>query len=295
MALNLHLLRIYTAVVEHNNFSRAADALYMSQPAVSKAVRELERQIGLDLLDRSHRRLALTEAGRVLHLHAQRLFAVEQAAEAALEQLQGLERGQLALGASQTIGTYLLPPLLGQFHQQYPGIRLSLEIANTQAVLEALHMQELDFAVVEGPVNHEEFTVTRWRNDRLVVILPPDHHLIGQQSVALEQLAAEPYVQRESGSGTRMIVERVFQNRGLELNVAIELSSNQAVKQAVSAGLGISIVSIATIALEAATNSLAIMEVSESGFIRSLSQVMLREKPVSPAAAAFSQLLHTMQ
>ena len=291
MPLNLHFLRIFTAVAEHNSFSRAAKELYLSQPAVSKAVQELEEQVGMSLLDRSRRKLVLTEAGTLLYQYAQRLFAVEQAAETALEQLQGLERGHLALGASHTAGTYLLPPLLSRFHQHYPGIHLTLEIANTQTVLEDLHTQPLDMAFVEGPVKATDLIVSAWRTDHLVVIVPPSHPLIQRQPVTLAQLAAEPYVQRELGSGTREIVEDAFSQNGLELNVAIELGSNQAVKQTVSAGLGISIVSDATIGLELSAQTLAVVAIQDYDFSRTLSQVIPREKPLSPAAAAFLQLL----
>ena len=293
MALNLHLLRIFTAVAEHNSFSRAAKALYISQPAVSKGVQELEEQVGLLLLDRSRRKLALTEAGLLLYQYAQRLFAAEHAAETALEQLQGLERGHLAIGASHTTGTYLLPPLLSRFHQRYPGIRLSLEIANTQTVLENLHTRPLDMAFVEGPVKATDLIVSTWRADHLVAIAPPSHPLIQRQPVALAELATEPYVQRELGSGTREVVEDAFKQKGLELNVAIELGGNQVVKQTVSAGLGISIVSDATIALELRAQTLAVVAIKDYDFSRTLSQVLPGEKPLSPAAAAFLKLLHS--
>jgi DNA-binding transcriptional LysR family regulator len=290
MPLNLHFLRIFNAVAEYNNFSRAAEALYISQPAVSRAVQELEEEIGLPLLDRSHRTITLTEAGALLHQYAQRLFAVEQAAETTLEQLKSLERGHLALGASHTTGTYLLPPLMSRFHEQYPGIRLSLEIANTQTILEKLHTQPMDLAFVEGPVRDTEYVAAPWRTDRLVVIAPPKHPLVERQPVTLLQLAAEPYLQRELGSGTRDIVEAAFHRQELTLNVAIELGSNQAIKQAVSAGLGISIVSNATLDLELSAGTLAVLDLQEVDFRRVLSRVTLKEKPLSRAASAFLQL-----
>ncbi len=290
MALNLHLLRIFAAVAEYRNFSRAAESLYISQPAVSRAVQELETQVGLALLDRSHRVPALTDAGILLHQYAQRLFAVEQAAETALEQFRGLERGHLAIGASHTTGTYLLPPLLSQFHQEYPGVRLSLEIANTQTVIEKLHTQPLDIAFVEGPVTDKDFIVTPWRTDQLVIIAPPNHPLIYQQPIKIDQIAKEPYVQRELGSGTREIVETAFRQKGITLNVAIELNSNQAVKQAVSAGLGISIVSDVTIALEVASRKLTTIAVRGFDLTRTLTQVAVRDRPLSRSAAAFRAL-----
>ncbi|MBZ0302445.1 MAG: LysR family transcriptional regulator, partial [Anaerolineae bacterium] len=173
MTMNLYLLRVFATVAEHGSFSQAARALYISQPAVSKGVQSLEQQIGMRLLDRSHRDISLTEAGHLLYDYAQRIFAAERAAESALEQLNGLERGHLALGASHTIGTYLLPPLMGLFHQRYPGVRLSLEIANTQQILIDLRTRPLDLAFVEGPVSDANLVVAPWRTDRLVVIAPP--------------------------------------------------------------------------------------------------------------------------
>jgi DNA-binding transcriptional LysR family regulator len=289
MALNLHLLRIFTTVVEQHSFSRAATVLYISQPAVSKSVQELENQLGVILIDRSQRRLMLTEAGRILFEHAQRLFAVERAAEAALEQLHGLERGRLSIGASQTIGTYLLPPLLGLFHQRYPGVQLSLEIENTQRVIDDLRTKPLDLAFVEGPVSDPDLVVTTWRTDRLVVIAPPDHPLSAQR-VSLEQVTHYPYVQRESGSGTRNIVEQALYQRALKLNVALELGSNQAVKQAVIAGLGISIVSEATLDLEQNAGILAVIEPYDFYLSRPLSQVTIQGRPESRALAAFRDL-----
>jgi DNA-binding transcriptional LysR family regulator len=289
MALNLHLLRIFATVVEQHGFSRAATVLYISQPAVSKSVQELENQLGVILIDRSQRRLMLTEAGSILFEHAQRLFAVERAAEAALEQLHGLKRGRLSIGASQTIGTYLLPPLLGLFHQRYPGVQLSLEIENTQRVINDLRTQPLDLAFVEGPVSDPDLVVTTWRTDRLVIIAPPGHPLSNQR-VSLEQVTQCPYVQRESGSGTRNIVEQALHERGLSLNVALELGSNQAVKQAVIAGLGISIVSEATLELEQNTRTLAVIEPYDFYLSRPLSQVTIQGRPESRALAAFRNL-----
>jgi DNA-binding transcriptional LysR family regulator len=289
MALNLHLLRIFATVVEQRGFSRAATALYISQPAVSKSVQELEKQLGVLLIDRSQRRLMLTEAGNILFEHAQRLFAVERAAEAALEQLHGLKRGRLSIGASQTIGTYLLPPLLGLYHQRYPGVQLSLEIENTQRVIDDLRTQPLDLAFVEGPVSDPDLVVSTWRTDRLVIIAPPGHPLTNQR-VSLEQVTQYPYVQRESGSGTRNIVEQALHERGVSLNVALELGSNQAVKQAVIAGLGISIVSEATLELEQNTGILAVIEPYDFYLSRPLSQVTIQGRPESRALAAFRSL-----
>jgi DNA-binding transcriptional LysR family regulator len=290
MALNLHLLRFFHAVAEHQGFSKAAERLYVSQPAVSKGIQELEQQVGLALFDRSRRSLTLTAAGELLYQYTQSLYAIEKAAETALEQLHGLERGHLALGASYTVGTYRLPALLSKFHQQYPGITLSLEIANTGQILDQLRTGSFDLTYVEGPVRGTDVIVSEWSTDRLVVIAPPGHPLIASQPVELEDLASVPYVQREAGSGTREIVEVIFGEQGLSLNVAVEMGSNQVIKQAVSAGLGISMVSDVTIALERLSGTLVVLEVANYDSRRVLSEVRVKGRPLSPAASAFKLL-----
>jgi DNA-binding transcriptional LysR family regulator len=295
MAINLHLLRIFVAVSQQKSFSAAAKALYISQPAVSKSIQKLEEELDLALFDRSGRNLELTEAGLLLLEYALRLFAIEHGAEDALAQLRGLEHGHLAIGASQTIGTYLLPSLLGEYHQHYPGIRLSLLIGNTLQVVEQLRTSPLDLAFVEGPVTGDDLLISPWRNDQLVVIAPPHHPLIAEQPVTIDRIAGYPYVQREPGSGTREIVEQVFHQHGLELNVSLELGSNEAVKQAVIAGLGISIVSRATVVLETTAGKLMTIDTRDFSLSRRLTKIVVQERPVSRAATAFETLLKEHQ
>jgi len=291
MALNLHLLRVFVAVANTGSFSQAAKILYISQPAVSKGIRQLETQLGMELIDRSIYTFTLTEGGRLLHQHGLHIFAAEHAAEVALEELQGLVRGSLALGASQTIGTYLLPPLMGQFHRQYPGVRLSLEILNTHQIIERLRSAPLDLAFVEGPVASSSLTITPWQVDRLVIIAPPDSPLVNQKRLTLNQLTAEPFIMREAGSGTRENIELAMRERGLHLNIAMELGSNSAVKEAVSAGLGISIVSEATVKLERAAGTVTVLNVPDFSLERTLHQISITERPLSHAATAFHTML----
>ncbi len=289
--LNLHLLRIFITVAELGNFSRAAEMLYISQPAVSRAVQELEHQIGMPLIDRSERRFMLTETGQLLYEYGRQIFATERAAEAALEQLRGLERGQLAIGASNTIGTYLLPPLLGLFHRRHPGVRLLLDIGNTQQIIQHLRNTPLDLAFVEGPVDQSDLVITPWQLDTLVVIAAPDHPLVMQQPLTLEQFQTTPFIMREPGSGTRDVIEQALRARDLFIIGAMELGSNQAVKQAVMAGLGISIVSEATTAVEIQAGKLAILDFPELRLQRMLTQVNITGRPASRALIAFQSLL----
>src|SRR5215470_16764106 len=177
MALNLHHLRLFAAVVEHGGFTRAARALRLSQPAISKSLNELEKQLQVPLLDRSGKSVVLTEAGRTLYARAAELFGVERVAERELRELRGLKRGLLRVGASTTIATYLLPAYLGRFHTRHPGVRIRTTSANTRAVLRSLLEFRVDVALVEGPIEHSRVQVVPWREDELVVIAATEHPL----------------------------------------------------------------------------------------------------------------------
>jgi DNA-binding transcriptional LysR family regulator len=285
--MNLHFLRSFFAVASRGSFSQAARDLYISQSAVSRAVQDLEREIGSALLHRSAHDLSLTEAGQILYDHATLIFAMERDAYAALEQLQGLKRGHLTIGASNTIGTYLLPPLLGDFHRRYPDIRLNLEISNTTQIIGQLRTAPFDVAFVEGQIDTTGLVVTPWRVDHLIVIAPADHALVRKETVSLDELLAEPFILREPQSATRAAIESVLQTHGVHLKIAMELGSNQAVKQAVSAGLGLAIVSEATVELEITCGKLVILNVSELNLTRTLSQVVVVSRSPSPALKAF--------
>ncbi|HEV2641348.1 MAG TPA: LysR substrate-binding domain-containing protein, partial [Candidatus Elarobacter sp.] len=187
--MNLHHLRVFAAVAEHGGFSRAAAALRLSQPAVSKTVQELEREVGLPLFDRVGRTPRLTDAGSALFARARELFGVERVAEEELRALRGLERGSLRVGASTTVATYLLPPLIARFHSAHPGVRLAMTSANTRAIVRQLLERRVDVALVEGPVSHERLDVIAWREDELVVIVPPDHPLLARRRVEARDLA----------------------------------------------------------------------------------------------------------
>lgn len=289
--LNLHALRVFTALAEARSFSRAAEGLFISQPAVSKAVRELEAQLGLTLVDRSARPIALTAAGAVLLAHARRIFASERAAAQALSDLRDLEAGSLTIGASSTVGIYLLPPLIAAFHRRYPGVRLRLDIGNTQQVVEHLHSAPLDIAFVEGPVEDTEVARTPWREDELVVIAPPDHPFVRAEALTLPRLLEAPLVLREPGSGTREVVELALRERDLVPRVVLEIGSTEAIKRAVSAGLGLAIVSAATVEAELRGRQLALVRVPELALRRQLSWLTVLGRPQSPALGAFLELL----
>ena len=289
--MNLHHLRVFARVAQESSFTRAAQSLHLSQPAVSKAVRELERQTGLPLLERSGRATRLTAAGEALHARARELFAVEQSAEEELRALRGLEGGVLRVGASTTIATYLLSPYLARFHEAHPGVALRVSSANTRAIARALLERRLDVALVEGPVSHARIDVVSWRDDELVVIAPPTHRLAARRNIRLSAIAGESFIVREPGSGTRRVAERALAAQGVEVDVALQLGSTEAIKQAVAAGLGLAFVSRFAVADQVALGRLATIRVREAALGRTLTELRLRGRAPGPAAMAFRALL----
>jgi DNA-binding transcriptional LysR family regulator len=291
MAMNLHHLRIFAAVAEQRGFSRAAVALRISQPAVSKAVRQLERQAGVPLVERAGRASRLTTAGEQLAARARELFGVEEAAEEELRALRGLEVGSLRVGASTTIATYLLPPILARFHEAHPAIVLRVISANTRAITRALLERRLDIALVEGPVEHPRIDARRWRSDELVLIAPPDHRLVRRRKVSAHELIAERFVVRERGSGTREVAERALSKHGVHPVAALQLGSTEAVKQAVAAGLGVAIVSRYAAADQLALGRIALVRLHGVELKRTLAELRLEGRKPSAPAAAFARFM----
>ena len=298
MALNLNALRVFAAVAAHGGFSRAAAALHLSQPAVSKAVLGLERQAGMPLLERGARTVRLTEAGAALYERARELFAVEASAEEELRALRGLEGGVLRVGASTTIANWLLPPLLGEFGARHPGVSLRVTSANTRAVARLLLQRRLDVALVEGPVTHARIEVLRWRDDELVVIAPAGHRLAtspasrsARAGVAVEALGDEAFIVRERGSGTREVAERALAAHGVQARVALTLNDTEAVIQAVAAGLGLALVSRAAAADQLALGRVALVRVAGFSARRDLTRLRLKGRAPSVATLEFERLL----
>ncbi|MDQ2891228.1 MAG: LysR substrate-binding domain-containing protein [Gemmatimonadota bacterium] len=293
MNLNLHHLRVFAAVAEHGGFSRAADVLRLSQPAVSKSVQELERQVGLALFDRAGRTPRLTEAGLALFVRARELFGVERLAVEELSALRGLERGILRVGASTTVATYFLPPLLARFHEQHPGVVLRVVSANTRAIARRLLEGRLDVAIVEGPVKHARILVVPWRQDELVLIAPATHPLVRRRRVLAADLVGQPFILREPGSGTRAVAEAALAKRGVHPTASLQLGSTEAIKQAVAVGLGIALVSRAAAADQIALGDIAILKLSGMSLGRPLTELRLSGRSPSATTIAFRELLGT--
>jgi DNA-binding transcriptional LysR family regulator len=289
--MNLNQLRVFNSVADALSITAAARALKISQPAVSKQLADFEHSLGTALVDRLPRGIRLTAAGELLASHARRIFQSEEAAERALAELLGLEGGSLFVGASTTIGSYLLPRVLGEFHAAHPRVALELSIGNTKTVTRELVDGKLDVGLTEGlppgdSLHHEVLT-----HDEMVLITAPDHPWGARACVTLREIATVPLICREQGSGTREVIEAALQGEGLVVEPAMSLGSTEAVKHAVIAGVGVAFVSRLTVEFEVEAQRLRTIDVEGLRIRRGLHVLTNPSKHPSPAAGAFRKLL----
>ncbi len=254
--MNLHQLELFLAVAEAGSVTRGAERVAVGQPAVSRAVADLEAAVGERLFDRGPKGVALTAAGTVLLDYARRIFALEAEATEALSDLRGLEAGRLAIGASTTVGEHLLPPFVAAFGLRHPGVELTMEVANTEAVQAGVLEGRYDVGFTEGRVDVSRFATTALTRDEMLVFAAPSHPLAAAGEATLEGLAPHPFVVREAGSGTRRVVEDAMRAAGFAPRLAASLGSTTAVKGAVAAGLGLGVASSLALAGELARGEL---------------------------------------
>ncbi len=292
VTLNLNHLRVFLAISERGSVTAGAQELHISQPAASKQLAELEGNLGVDLLERRARGIELTAAGTLLLGHARRIFQEERAAEEALRGLAGLERGRLSVGASTTIGNYLVPRVFGQLHAAHPGIALELSVDNTAHIQERLLAGQLDVGLTEGGVASRALTVDTLLHDEIVLITGPARRGdFGPGPLRCAELAGLPLLVREEGSGTRSIVEAALAGCGVGVRPTMTLGSTEALKNAVEAGLGVALVSRLTVEVELRSGRLLELAIADLQLRRELHVVTLKGKPPSPAAAVFLKLL----
>ena len=291
--MTLRQLEVFLAVARARSFRRAAERVALSQSALSQQVKELERELGAPVFDRLGRTVALTEAGRVLEAHAQRVFATLQGARDAIGELRGLERGSLVLGASSTPGIYLLPWLLGRFKRRYPRIAVALRIGNTREIEERVRATEVDLGIVGGHLaGFEETCVEASLTDRLVLIVPPTHRWARKRTVLPAELGDECLLQREEGSATRRVTEGALEQAGVALRTCLELGHTEAIKQGVRAGLGVAFVSRYAARNEVAHGQLRALDIKGLTIQRHFHVIRHEAKSLTPAARAFLGFLH---
>jgi len=289
--LTLRQFRVFEAVARHLSFSRAAEELHLSQPAVSMQIKGIETILGLPLTEQLGKKIFLTEAGREV-LHASRAITARlDDLQANLAQLQDVNSGRLNLAVTSTVNA-VATNILVRFRGQHPGVSIHLAVANRESVLEQLVANRIDLAIMGQVPDGLELEATRILDNPLVAIAPPDHPFVKAKKLSLRELATEPFLVREAGSGTRAAMTRCFAENGLELRSSMEMSSNEAIKLAVQAGLGLGILSLQTLEMELAQKRLAVLNVEGFPIMRHWYVVHRADKRLSPAAQAFRGLPH---
>lgn len=284
--VTLRQLRVFAEVARRLSFARAAEALHLTPPAVTMQVKELESQIGLPLFDRQGRKVTLTTAGEYLLLHARRVLAAVKDAGDAMARLQRVEAGALDVGLVST-AKYFVPRLLARFREEHPGIELRMQVSqNREQLLALMRTGEIDLAVMGRPPRELAARAEVFAAHPQVFVAPPDHALLGVGPVEPRTLEDEPFIVRELGSGTRMAMEDFFERQHIAPRVAMEMSSNESIKQAVMAGMGLSFLSLHTIGLERSSGLIRILPVQGTPIVRTWNVVHLSGKTLSPAAEA---------
>ncbi len=282
MELNPAHLRTLQAVVSHGSFSRAAEQLHLSQPAVSLHIRQLEERAGLRLLERVGKRAFATTAGEILLEHAGRLLSELEAARQALERLRGVVAGRLRLGTGATASTYLLPPVLRRLHARYPALELVVVTGNSAEIATAVAGNHLDLGIVTLPVSGRQLVVSPLCVDPLVAIAPPTREWRGRRSITVGELAGHPLILYESGGTIRRVIDEWFRRGRALPRVAMELGNAEAIKKLVAAGLGLSISSALAVQAEVRAGVLVAISLGPP-LSRQLGLVRRRDKPESPA------------
>ena len=289
MHVTFRQLHIFEAVARHLSYTRAAEELHLSQPAVSMQIRQLEDSAGLALFEQLGKRIFLTEAGRELYHYSQRISRELSEAEDVLEDLKGSNRGTLRI-AVVTTATYFALDLLGKFRQRFPRANISLDVTNRETLLRYLEENTVDMVIMGRPPEGLDAAAEPFMANPLVVIAPPDHPLAAQR-VPLTVLQQETFILRERGSGTRIAMERFFAHTNAAITSSIEISSNEAIKQAVQAGFGLGIVSQHTLEKELTLQRLVILNVDSFPIMRYWYIVHRKHKRFTVLHQAFKNLV----
>jgi DNA-binding transcriptional LysR family regulator len=289
--VTLRQLRVFTAVAQHRSFTRAARELHLTQPAVSQQLKLLEQQVEMPLFETVGRALYLTAAGEELLKYALQVTELLRSAGESLAAMRGLKRGVLKLAAVST-AKYFAPSLLSAFTVDYPQVAIKFTVGNREEIIQQLADNVTDLVIMGRPPRELQTIAAPFAKHPLVIIAAPDHPLAGtRRKIPLARLAHEKFVIREPGSGTRASMEHVFREHGVPIDVTMEVSSNETIKQAVMAGMGISFISRHTVNLELASGKLVTLNVTGMPLVRDWYVIHMRDKRLSPITVAFRSFL----
>lgn len=288
--VTLRQIKVFEAVAHHSSYTRAADELYLTQPAVSMQIKQLEENLDVALFEQIGKRIYLTEAGREFHRYSSHIVQQLSEAETVLEELKGVQRGNLNISVVST-AKYFAPRLLAIFSRRFQDVTVSLDVTNRERVLRQLTANEKDIAIMGIPPLDQDLVAKPFTENPLVIVAPPDHPLTAEKNIPLERLQKEIFLMREPGSGTRSAMERFFEERDIHISSSMMMNSNEAIKQAVQAGLGLGIVSVHTVVLELEVQRLAILDVEHLPIMRHWYLVHRQGKRLSPLSQAFKEFI----
>ncbi|MBD3883497.1 LysR family transcriptional regulator [Phormidium tenue FACHB-886] len=286
----LHQLKVFEATARHGSFTRAAEELFLTQPTVSMQVKQLTKAIGLPLFEQVGKRLYLTDAGRELFSTCKEIFQRLDQLEMTVADLKGMKQGKLRLAVITTT-KYFMPRLLGPFCQQYPGIDVSLTVTNHERVIERLANNQDDLYVMSQLPEGMDIKAHAFLENPLVVVAPHDHPLVKERQIPLKRVVEEMFIMREPGSGTRSTFQSLLDAQNLTVKVRLELGSNEAIKQAIVGGLGLSVLSRHTLMIDGSNSELAILDVQGFPIAREWYAVYLAGKQLSVVANTFLEYL----
>lgn len=290
MNITLRQLKVFEAVARHSSYTRAAEELHLTQPAVSIQVKSLEESVGLALFEQFGKQIYLTMAGEEILRYSRSIAAQIEEVVDVVARLKGVSRGSLHVAVATT-ANYFITHLLAAFHRTYPEVAINLSVTNRQALLKQLAENRVDLVVMGEPPMDRGLVGEAFMENPLVVIAPPDHELVWRKRIPLKTIAGEPFVVREEGSGTRAAMVRFARRHKIHLTPAMVMTSNEAIKQAVSAGLGLGLVSAHTLELDLYANRLKVLDVAHFPILRHWYIVHREGKRLSPAAEAFREFL----
>ena len=290
MNITFRQLKIFEAVASHLSYTRASEALHLTQPAVSMQIKQLENNVGLPLFEQIGKKIFLTDAGNEFRRYSSAIGAQLDELEQVVDEIKGLKRGRLTIAVAST-ANYFLPRLLAAFCQHHGDVTLSLDVTNREQLLKCLEENRTDLVIMGQPPEGMDMVAERFMENPLVVIATPGHPLANEKNIPLDRLREETFLLREQGSGTRSAMECYFMVNKLELSSSLEMSSNEAIKQGVEAGLGLGLVSLHTLAMELSLQRLVILDVQKFPIMRNWYIVYRSGKRLSVVAQSFQSFV----
>lgn len=294
LSMEDHKLKVFCTVAETKSFSKTSEIIHLTQPAVSLQIQALEELYETKLFDRSSGTITLTPSGEVLYKYAKQILTLYAEAAKEISKITGLIKGCVKVGAGTTVGNYILPAVAVDFKKTHPKIRVSISIGNAKKIIEMLNTSMVDFGIISEMPGKNKFNVESIISDELCVICPADHPLTKQKTVSIYDVIKEPFVIREEGSSTRVIIERFLADNGLsisDMHIALILGSTGSIKEAVERGMGLSIVSKWAIRKEVSCGNLRILKLKEGRIKRDFYVVLPKNSIVSPAVEEFISYL----